>query len=91
MHASIKRPALVSVDQPIRHTLVVEPAMAGMMALLPDERLLDSRERADGMIELTVGPKPQRRSQAWTWLALAAGGATLGGLLAQGVMMLLAW
>ena len=84
----LRRPAVPAFDVTSRQTLVVEPGMAGMLVLLPEEQLLASHERADGMIELVIGPRPRRRATIWPWVALALAGTTLGGLLAQAALML---
>ncbi len=72
-----------------RQTLLIEPEMAGMLVLLPDEQLLSSHEREDGRIELTIGPRQRRRSSTWSWVGYAAAGTGLGFFIAELVQVLL--
>ena len=80
------RSGSVSLGGPVsRQTLVIEPEMAGMLVLLPDEQVLSSHQRDDGRIELTIGPKPRRKAapSLWPWVAFAVAGTAAGAVLAQ--------
>ncbi len=84
------RSGLVSLEDPSRQTLLIEPEMAGMLVLLPDEQILASHEREDGRIELTIGPRGKRRSLSfsWSWLGFALAGTALGCVLAEAIRYL---